>query len=159
LQISDVLGAVNNFQKIGSYMLCKMANYRDVFLGGTCNGSEWRNELIAKLDNVTYFDPVKSDGIWTEEDERIENLYKETCKYALYVITPKMIGFYNIAEVTDSSHRKPGKTIFCILDEDDEKSFNDTQKKSLKVVERLLLINKTIVKRSLDEVADFLKNV
>ena len=37
---------------------------KKVFLGGTCNGSKWRNELIPSL-NVDYFDPVVED--WNEE--------------------------------------------------------------------------------------------
>lgn len=135
-----------------------MAKYKDVFLGGTCSGSEWRRELINKLDNVTYFDPVKPPGTWTQEDEEIENMYKETCKYMLYVITPMMVGFYSIAEVVDSSYRRPGRTIFCVLDTDGEKSFSDVQNKSLRATERLLSSNKTIVKRSLDEVAEFLNH-
>src|SRR5690349_4186054 len=135
-----------------------MAN-RHVFLGGTCSGSEWRKELISKLESgVTYFNPEKPIGAWTPEDEKIENMYKKTCKYMLFVITPKMVGFYSIAEVVDSSHRKPGRTIFCALDTDDEKHFSDEQKKSLRATERLLLCSKTIVKRSLDEVADFLNH-
>src|SRR5690349_15236279 len=136
----------------------KMVDHRDVFLGGTCSGSEWRKELINKLDGVTYFDPVKPIGTWSQEDEEIENEYKKTCKYMLFVITPKMDGFYSIAEVVDSSHRKPRRTIFCVLDMDEEKSFTDVQKKSLRATERLLLRNKTIVKRSLGEVADFLNH-
>ena len=33
-----------------------------VFLGGTCNGSRWRNELIPLLE-CEYFNPVVED--WT----------------------------------------------------------------------------------------------
>ena len=134
-----------------------MANYKDVFLGGTCSGSKWRDELISKLNSdVTYFNPVIIDRQWSQKDEEIENRYKKTCKYMLFVITPRMNGFYSIAEVVDSSYKKPRKTIFCVLDTDGEKLFNDEQKKSLRAVERLLTSNKVIVKKSVDEVADFL---
>lgn len=37
---------------------------KKVFLGGTCNESAWREELIQML-NVDYFNPVVDD--WTEE--------------------------------------------------------------------------------------------
>jgi hypothetical protein len=137
----------------------KMADYRDVFLGGTCGEFEWRKELISKLDKVTYFDPVVTNRLWTREDEEIENMYKETCEYNLYVITPKMVGFYSIAEAVNSSHKKPGKTIFCVLETDGKNVLTDVQKKSLKCTERLLLANNAIVKHSLDEVANFLNHI
>ena len=136
-----------------------MADYRDVFLGGTCSNSEWRDELINKLNrDVTYFNPVKPGNTWSPKDEEVENRYKKTCKYMLYVITPRMNGFYSIAEVVESSFKKPGKTIFCVLHTDGEKLFNDEQKKSLRAVERLLLSNRAIIKQSLNEVADFLNH-
>lgn len=132
-----------------------MAN-RDVFLGGTCSGSEWRKDLIGKFNgSVTYFNPVITDRPWTQNDEENENKHKKTCEYMLFVITPKMEGFYSIAEVVESSFKKPGKTIFCVLDVDGEKSFSDVQKKSLRSTGRLLQSNKAIVKQSLDEVAYF----
>ncbi len=34
---------------------------KKVFLGGTCNGSLWRDALIKKL-NIDYFNPVVPDG-------------------------------------------------------------------------------------------------
>ena len=36
-----------------------------VFLGGTCGGSTWRNQIIPMLEKagINYFDPVVSD--WT----------------------------------------------------------------------------------------------
>ena len=37
---------------------------KKVFLGGTCNGSTWREELIPILE-INYFNPVVSD--WTPE--------------------------------------------------------------------------------------------
>ena len=36
---------------------------KKVFLGGTCNDSLWREELIKKLE-IDYFNPVVDD--WTE---------------------------------------------------------------------------------------------
>jgi hypothetical protein len=135
-----------------------MAN-RDVFLGGTCSGSEWRKDLISKFNkSVTYFNPEKPIGTWTQEDEEEENRYKKTCEYMLFVITPKMEGFYSIAEVVESSFKKPGKTIFCVLYTDDGKSFSIAQEKSLKATGRLLQNNKAIVEDSLDKVAYFFNN-
>ena len=42
---------------------------KKVFLGGTCNGSTWRNELIPKL-TIDYFNPVVDN--WKEENYKQE---------------------------------------------------------------------------------------
>jgi len=88
-----------------------MTNKR-VFLGGTCNGSTWRDELIPMLE-IDYFNPVVDD--WDEEAYQQELYERENCDYCLYVITPEMTGFYSIAEVVDDSNKRPEKTIFCYL--------------------------------------------
>ena len=50
-----------------------------VFLGGTCNNSTWRNELIPLL-NIDYFNPVVED--WTPECQAEEERQKnEECQY------------------------------------------------------------------------------
>jgi len=84
-----------------------------VFLGGTCNGSVWRDKLIPML-NIEYFNPVVED--WTEECMLEERKQREICDYCLYVITPSMSGVYSIAEVVDDSNKRPTITIFCVLD-------------------------------------------
>ena len=42
-----------------------------------------------------------------------------------------MTGVYSIAEVVDDSNKRPDKTIFCILDYDEELAFTKNQMKSL----------------------------
>lgn len=74
-----------------------------VFLGGTCNESTWRDELIKKL-KIDYFNPVVDD--WTEECYKEELRQREICDYCLYVITPRMTGVYSIAEVIDDSNKQ-----------------------------------------------------
>lgn len=48
-----------------------------VFLGGTCNESTWRDELIPKLEDINfdYFNPVVED--WTPECQAVEIYEKE----------------------------------------------------------------------------------
>ena len=67
-----------------------------VFLGGTCNQSRWRDELIPQL-KIDYFNPIVPT--WTEEAYEQELVERATCDYCLYVITPRAKGFYSIAEV------------------------------------------------------------
>lgn len=126
-----------------------------VFLGGTCNGSNWRNSLIELL-TVDYFNPVVEN--WTPECQQIEIEHRENCKFCLYVITPKMTGFYSIAEVVDDSNKRPNKTLFCVLNEDDGISFEPFQIKSLNAVKKLVSSNGVNIFENIEQIADFLNN-
>lgn len=65
-----------------------------VFLGGTCAGWKWRDELQL----------VKN---WSEEDRLREVHERETSDYVLYGITNGIKGVYSIAEVVDDSNKRP----------------------------------------------------
>lgn len=92
-----------------------------VFLGGTCNNSTWRDELIPQL-KIDYFNPVVDD--WTQECMEEELRQREECDICLYVITPKMTGLYSIAEVVDDSNKRSEKTVLCALSHDGDKVFS-----------------------------------
>ena len=124
-----------------------------VFLGGTCNNSTWRDKLIPLL-KIDYFNPVVDD--WTPECQDEEIRQRESCDYCLYTITPKMTGVYSIAEVVDDSNKRSEKTILCVLDEDDENIFSETQIKSLKQVKEMVKNNGANVFDSLEDIASFL---
>lgn len=109
-----------------------------VFLGGTCNESKWREELINLLE-IDYFNPVVDD--WTEECMEEEIRQREECDFVLYTITPKMSGVYSIAEVIDDSNKRPQTTLFLILKSDENKKFTEGQMKSLKATARLVIKN------------------
>lgn len=126
---------------------------KKVFLGGTCNGSTWRQTLKSLL-TIHYFDPVVDD--WTPECQVEERKQRELCDYCLYVITPKMAGVYSIAEVVDDSNKRPEKTVFCYLSTDDDDIFNAGQIKSLDQVGEMVARNGGKFVRSLKEVADIL---
>lgn len=116
-----------------------------VFLGGTCNESTWREELIPLLKeaNIDFFNPVVPD--WNEQAYQTELRERETCDYVLYVITPKMTGVYSIAEAVDDSNKRPKKTIFCFLGEDVDGdvqlTFDKGQTKSLTAVGKMVQQN------------------
>jgi hypothetical protein len=128
---------------------------KKVFLGGTCNNSTWRNELIKKL-TIDYFDPVVPD--WTEECAKEEIRQRENCDFCLYVITPEILGYYSIAEVTEDAIKRPNKTIFAYLTEANGLEFNKQQIKSLEAIGKLIERNKAVFLKSLDEVANYLNN-
>jgi len=125
-----------------------------VFLGGTCNESEWRNDLIKAL-KIDYYNPVVPD--WTPECMEEERVQRETCEFCLYVITPKMSGVYSIAEAVEDSIKRPEKTIFCfLLRDEDVKPFTQGQIKSLAQVGTMVENNGGTWRTSLNEVALYL---
>ena len=138
---------------------------KKVFLGGTCAESKWREDLI-KLLKINYYNPVVED--WTPDCMTEEIKQRESCDYCLYVITPRMIGVYSIAEVIDDSNKRPTKTVFCFLETDtnpiqnstsmpvDKLKFNTAQIKSLNQVGNMVFHNGGNYLKSLEGVADFL---
>lgn len=109
-----------------------------VFLGGTCNGPDWRSELIKEL-HIDYFNPVVED--WTPKDVEVENREKEICDIHLFVINKEMTGVYSIAEMIDSSNKCPNETILHI----DYDGFDEGQRRSLKAVEEMAGQNGAII--------------
>ncbi|WP_347256091.1 nucleoside 2-deoxyribosyltransferase domain-containing protein [Anaerostipes sp. PC18] len=128
---------------------------KKVFLGGTCNDSDWRDVLISAL-RIDYFNPVVPD--WTEECYQRELREREECDYCLYVITPKMTGVYSIAEVIDDSNKRPEKTVFAFLFEDDGITFDVGQIRSLDRVGRMVESNGGNYCKCLLQVADLLNS-
>jgi len=126
---------------------------KKVFLGGTVNKSEWRNQLIEKLD-IQYFNPVVDE--WTDEAYKMELKERETCDYCLYVLTPKMDGYYSVAEVIDDSNKRPEKTVLCILPKDGTTEFSKFQVKSMNAISKMVEKNGGLVLSTLEEVANHL---
>jgi len=121
-----------------------------VFLGGTCNESTWRDDLI-KMLKVDYFNPVVKD--WTSDCMAEEIKQRLFCNICLYVITPKMTGVYSIAEVIDDSNKRPGKTAFIVLEKDGDKKFDKFQMKSLGAVSDMVVRNGGTVFKDLKDFA------
>ena len=128
-----------------------------VFLGGTCNGSEWRTNLIAMLgEEVEYFNPVVAD--WGIEAQNNEILEKQNCDYHLYVLTPAMSGVFSVAEAVESSIRLKKNCLFCVLEEDAGKEFTSEMRRSIQAVTRLVADNGAVAFSSLKDVADHLNS-
>lgn len=107
----------------------------DVFLGGTCNNSKWRDEFIEIMKKispgVTMFNPVVDDCIKEEYRQ------KDGCSVQVYCITPRMTGVFSIAELIDASNKKSDHVVCILLDKDDEYRFDKGTKKSIEEVFRL----------------------
>lgn len=134
---------------------------KKVFLGGTCNESTWRDELIPML-KLEYFNPVVKD--WTPECQEEELKQRAECDYVLYVITPRMTGVYSIAEAVDDSNKRPDKTLFCFLEKDGDLEFTKGQLKSLGMVKKMIETNNKIDNQdgkcfdTLKEIAEYLNS-
>lgn len=126
-----------------------------VFLGGTCNESNWRNLIIIWL-KIDYFNPVVSD--WTPDCMAEEIKQRAECDIVLYVITPKMTGVYAIAEVVDDSNKRPEKTVFVRLRSDDRAKFDESQWKSLGALEQMLSRNGVVTFTDLKSAAIHINN-
>ena len=104
-----------------------------VFLGGTWNGSTWREELIPYLE-IQYFNPIVDD--WTPECQKQEEWQKEKeCNIHLYHINDRMTGVFSIAEAVESTMNPYVEhTYFSI----DPFGFTEGQLKSLRAVKDLV---------------------
>lgn len=102
------------------------------------------------------FNPVVKD--WNEEAQELEIKKRKSCDFVLYVITPKMEGVYSIAEVVEDSIKRPEKTLFCYLKEDDGKKFSEHQIKSLEMVKKMIVENGAKAFDSLNEIRKFLNS-
>jgi hypothetical protein len=126
-----------------------------VFLGGTCNDTVWRKELIALL-KCDYFNPVVED--WTPDCIEEEYKQKKLADFQLYVITPEASGCFSIAELIDASNKYPYKTICALLG--DWSSYEDSRRfKSFNECLNIAEDNGATRCYSLVEIADFLNSI
>jgi len=126
-----------------------------VFLGGTVNGSTWREYIKPRL-KIKYFDPVVTE--WNEDAYQRELLERKTCDYCLYVLTPKMEGYYSISEVIDDSYKRPDRTIFCYLPIDEGNTFDESEQESIEKLGKLIISNGGTWLHTLDQIIDFLNS-
>ncbi|MEM9213111.1 MAG: nucleoside 2-deoxyribosyltransferase domain-containing protein [Cyanobacteria bacterium P01_F01_bin.150] len=73
----------------------------NVFLGGACGTTTWRQDIaIPALEaaGLSYFNPQLGVGEWTEECEYIEQQAKEEASILLFVINGQTRGVASLAE-------------------------------------------------------------
>lgn len=106
-----------------------------VFLGGTANGSSWRDKLIPLLQ-VPYFNPIVEN--WTIDDRAREDQAKQAAELLLYVFTPRQQGFYAIVEAVVDALRSNKKVVITFLDDGEGLKWDSHQVDSLAAIENLL---------------------
>ncbi len=127
-----------------------------IFLGGTCSNSTWREELLNKLnqEKIDAFNPIVKE--WTKERQIIEDYHRETDDICLYVITPEMKGFYSFVEVVDDSNKRPEKTILCVLEKANGKTYEEHIKKCVIKTMQLVKDNGVKVFDNLNDLSTYL---
>lgn len=127
-----------------------------VFLGGTVNGSNWREQVMQEL-KMDYFNPVVD--VWNDEAYERELEERRTCDYLLYIITPKMTGYYSVAEVINDSFHRSENTIFCFLPEDQGQKFSEKEIDQMESLGRLVQENGAIWISEISETISYLNAV
>ena len=127
-----------------------------IFLGGTCSNSTWREELLNKLnqEKIDAFNPIVKE--WTKERQIIEDYHRVTDDICLYVITPEMKGFYSFVEVVDDSNKRPEKTILCVLEKANGKTYEEHIKKCVIKTMQLVKDNGVKVFDNLNDLSTYL---
>ena len=112
-----------------------------IFLGGTCNGSEWRSKFIdtwkryaenhkdIKDRKIELFNPVVED--WTPECQKKEDEVKDNACLNMFIITPELKGVYSFAEAVECVNNG-SKVFFAIYDA--HKQFDTAMIKSIDAI-------------------------
>ncbi|MBS7020387.1 MAG: hypothetical protein KH135_00740 [Firmicutes bacterium] len=131
-----------------------------IHLGGTCNNSIWRDELVKMLDleNVICLNPICKDWVWNEKKRNEKSTRLKMCDYFVYVITPETYGFASIATLVDLSNKCSEKVIACILYEYKNMKFEGHMLESIKSVSDIIKDNGVILLNDLNEIASFINN-
>ena len=77
------------------------ARHRDVFLGGTCGASTWREDIAIpafRKRGISYYNPQMPE--WSTRYIPLEAAVKDSCRLLLYVITGDTRGVTSMLEVS-----------------------------------------------------------
>lgn len=125
-----------------------------VFLGGSCGDSKWRENILIPKLTCSFFNPVVED--WTEECYQRELEHRANDDICLYILSPRTAGLYSIAEVVDDSNKRPGKTAFLFLEEEDGVSYSADELKALNKVGIMIEQNGGKYFRDIDDLIKYL---
>jgi len=125
-----------------------------VFLGGTTAGPSWRDELIPQL-KCPYFNPIVKD--WTDEAQEREKVEKEDCGISLYVLTPFLKSVFSVAEILeDCITRRPERTVVCVLDGFQGKTFEPHVRRAIDAVMEMIEKYQPVIVKDLGSCANML---
>lgn len=133
-----------------------MSKKMTMFMGGTCAGSTWRDELVTKLDakNIDAFNPVVDN--WTPECQTLEDEHKENDDILLFVLTPESKSIYSWVEVALAASKQPERTVLCVLRERDGKTYEGHEEKAVLKSIKDIKETGTVVVGNLEDLAKHL---
>ncbi|MFT5819816.1 MAG: hypothetical protein ACI8ZM_001041 [Crocinitomix sp.] len=124
------------------------------FIGGGLGAeSEVLNTFKSEL-KIDYFDPDTLPNDF--HSFKIAKVEWTSCEYCVYLISPLMRGFDQIVNVVDDSNKRPTKTVYCFLLEDNGGKFTEHQVKSLKAIGEIVKKNGAFWFESMADVTEFL---
>ena len=127
-----------------------------VYLGGTCNGSTWREDFKKLLSPaISVYNPVVEKQAYDFSDNRD---IKNDADFILYVLTPETRGFMSVANAVDMSNKKPDKLLFCYIENFHGMHFSEHNLGCMREIGRLIAENGGRTFSSLEDVAKFLNN-
>ena len=100
---------------------------KDVFLGGTCGESTWREKASDDLPGLTLFNPQLHVDTWNADAYGRERLFLNKEKVILFVMTPETYNRFSYVEAIDSAHRRKGNVYYTFIEEDHGKKFTDDE--------------------------------
>ena len=120
-----------------------------IFLGGTCNNSTWRDQLIAP-EGFEFFNPQLPAGVeWEKHHQDAEEAAKKNAAIQVYVITPEITGVFSIAEMVAMAFTNRERLVAGIIGE-----FAPFMQKSMDAVARLLQEQGVYVARSMEDLQE-----
>ena len=92
----------------------------DVFLGGTCAQTTWRQELaipLLKAHNISFYNPQLPPKEWTVRKMEEEHIAKRTSKILLFIVSKTSP---SIASMTEAAHLiTSSKSVFLTIEDVD----------------------------------------
>ena len=137
------------------YTMEKIMKKITVFLGGTCQDSTWRAEIIKLFgENIDYYNPQKEIGHWSEESKQEEIQKRKDCDILLYTISSAS-SIVSIAEAVDDSHNRPDRTVVCFLHD----TMSEQEVTHITAIGEMLLKNGAEVVTDLQTAADIIDDI
>lgn len=131
-----------------------------VFLGGTCNGSKWRENFVS-TDKIEYFHYDETLPSPSQEVDQHQLLLNKSrpCHILLHVLTPMSIDPLNIAVLISDSIKQPKKTILIIVKEDRDYCFDVQAWMMLETIKEMVVSNGAKCLDSFKEAIEYITSI
>ncbi|PIE86165.1 MAG: hypothetical protein CSA05_01795 [Bacteroidia bacterium] len=125
-----------------------------IYLANTGSGTHYEELFTGLKLEIEKFNgkPHDYNAQWFREK-------KYACDFLLYIFDPLFDNLFSIAELIDDAIKYPEKTLFCLNDVCDKKSFSKHQKKSLLTTGKMVVNNKARCFEDVNAMLAFFRSV